>query len=519
MSKSLNRLLLLLIWTAGVLFLFHTFFGFARVDPHSIEWVYQGDTAGNQLGWYYFYKEPWVFPPGDVAGYGYPVSTNIVSSDTFTLLVFILKAFKPFKEEIQFYGIWILLNYFLQGFTGFRIVRKFGASPVQSTLFSWLIILTPAFLFRTTIHVALSSHWLILLGLSMLGTRPDPKKESGWILLALLSALTEPYIWAMVMIIFVFQKLAFDRASIRPLIAAGLKVGLPVIAVWGLIGMIGRSDASAVGIGAFSARLSSLFIAHTKGSYEPYAYLGYGGFLLLFMGIIAAVLGRKRTLHPHLPRIRDSLWFIAGAVFIASTFVIAWEDHVILNLFKLMRLTGMVHLLSIFRTTGRFIWIVNYSVLAFSAGWVFSALPNLSKKYRYGITASLALIVVLQYQDVASLHSGLKVPLPTVPSKLTEYPELNEICQSGKAHFFMFPSEYDIGWLRFAHDCNLTTSAPNSGRSPKGRDQILSEEYQRVKSGILRPDSIYVLKNEHAGPESKNSIQVGNDLILFSRRL
>ncbi len=393
MSKLLPRFLLLLIWTAGVLYLFHTFFGFARVDPHAIEWVYQGDTAGNHLGWYYFYKEPWIFPPGDVAGYGYPVSTNIVSSDTFTVLVFILKAFKPFNEEIQFYGLWILLNYFLQGFVGFRIARKLGASEVQSTLFSWLLILTPAFLVRTTMHVALSSHWIILLGISMLGRRIHPNKEAGWILLALLSALTEPYIWAMVMIVFAFQKLAFDRASLRPLITAGLKVLLPVIGAWGLIGMIGRSDASAAGIGAFSARLSSLFLAHSKASYEGYAYLGAGGLALLMGGIIAAILARKRTLHPNLPSIRDSLWFLAATIFIASTFVIAWEDHVILDLFKVMRLTGMVHLLSIFRTTGRFIWIVNYSVLALSAGWIFSGLPSLTKKYRYGITAALGLIL------------------------------------------------------------------------------------------------------------------------------
>lgn len=87
-------------------------FGWAVLDPTATGWVLQGDLAQHYVGWAFFRDEAWQWPPGAIAGLGYPVGTSVFYTDAHPLLAFL---FKPLSgllpRPFQYIGLTYLLNW------------------------------------------------------------------------------------------------------------------------------------------------------------------------------------------------------------------------------------------------------------------------------------------------------------------------------------------------------------------------------------------------------------------------
>src|SRR5262249_47630147 len=146
-------------------------------------------------------------------------------------------------SSFQYFGLYLVLCFFLQGFVGFRIMMLLSGDRLHSMLSAAFLMIAPVLLARVN-HIALCSHWMILALIlwNLSSARSPPSFEAcrrKATVLNLLATVTHPYIWAMT---FVLSLALFAqsrrRGSVSSRVASSfvfwalLQVVLAVLAWW-----------------------------------------------------------------------------------------------------------------------------------------------------------------------------------------------------------------------------------------------------------------------------------------------
>ena len=121
-KNNINLFLILLISFCLTIF----FVGGNNFFFNEVEWLYGfGDLTNAQLSWKYFLSDDWRFPLGKNPYYGLEISNSIIFTDNIPLFAILFKIFKPFiTGDFQYFGIWVLLCFFLQLLFSFLILNK-----------------------------------------------------------------------------------------------------------------------------------------------------------------------------------------------------------------------------------------------------------------------------------------------------------------------------------------------------------------------------------------------------------
>ena len=430
-----ERLLgLLALALAGGL-LFASRFGLHILHPYQYSWLLplKTDRSYDFLHWLYYKESPPSFPVGVIEHFGFPQEVPLIYTTAIPLLAIPPKALDPILEATvwQPYGWWLLLCWILQGAIGYQLLRSMGIRQfwirVVGTSFFWL----SPFLLTRIDHMALCAHWLPLGGLWLYfeSSWGFQKKMMRWFLLSALSLLSHPY--------FVLYALATGLA----LLWQG-RTSWPTKGGWllgyaafltGLLYLFGYflfpTDSYVErGYGTFSANLNTFFNnmgrtnapldfpIFTQGQYkEGFGYLGVGGLALVLLAALWA------AWHPRAFRDRLRMhWPIAVAVLLLFVFSLSnaisfndWGVTIPLPDFAL-------RLATVFRSTGRFVWMPAYLLLA--AGWW-----SLDRfRFRPLITwALLAALLGLQLWDIRPKLKPVykpvalkaRMPFPEAPLK------------------------------------------------------------------------------------------------------
>ena len=385
-TKSLVVISVCLI-AAVVVFL--VYFGKEILHGSNITWLMAGgDWTTNYLGWAFFRNEPWSFPPGIIRNYFAPMGTSISLTDSLPLLGFLFKPFSPFlPSDFQYFGMWILLCYVLQGTFGLFLIKTVTPNHFLQFLGSMFFLLSPVLLHR--MHFALMGQWLILASLWLYFVDdkvfPNSKKLAGWFLIILLSTLVQPYLSAMVFMLFLgfITKRKFIDNRISFLWFITLVPGVLAVATLGLLlsGAITSIDSKDYGVWYqyHSMNLNSLINPHgtsyfmkslplykdilpnrASGQGEGFCYLGFGMLLLTYYagGCLLSkttLLGRLKN---HTPLLIVLLIFagysLSNTITLGDHYIISYEIPSFLKIFT-----------NSFRTSGRFIWPVYYLAIYF----------------------------------------------------------------------------------------------------------------------------------------------------------
>jgi len=266
-------------------------FGPVVFSPENISW-FRGDSTWHFLNWNFFRNEPWHFPPGRIEHLLAPLGTSIGGGDALPLLAFPLKLLNAFlPTDFQYLGFWLFTNYTLQGVFGYLLVRTFCRRRWPSLLAGLLFLFSPVMIFRAG-HIALSSHWLLLLALWHYFRASNQLERRSytllWLLIVGLVGLTHPYLVAMA---FPIAFLSVVRESLRGKLGAGYAAGL----TFGLLALLGLewwvSGIFGLGRGGgfefYTLNPNALInpLDHSRflpelpiraGQYEGFAYLGLG---------------------------------------------------------------------------------------------------------------------------------------------------------------------------------------------------------------------------------------------------
>jgi hypothetical protein len=415
-----------LVAAAAVFGLLHLWFtlGPGILSPSDPFWTLPlNDTSVAMLGAEAFARDPaWHFPLASTSRLlsgGQAIS--IVYTDSAPWIVVLLKALGLGVEDVSGIGMVAALAVVLQPVAFALLLMALGVRRVESVLIgAFLGSMLPAWYLRGVWHVALWSHWVVVLALAVAAWAVR-KGVSNWVIagLAGLGALSigiHAYLFVMVAAIAAGALLAdVARLGLKavPRAAAGLAIFLAAsgLAAW----VLGYASGGGVdGFGLFSMNLLSPLVPQRSGiaqtllgdarpfldatgrQYEGFNYLGGG--ILRCLGLAAWLFVRRRG--------PGADWRAAApliAALLALT-ALALSNKVYAGHRLLLDVPVPAPLMALFnevRSSGRLFWPVAYALLAVSI----LALDRAPKRMLVGL--GLAVALGLQFADTRILRWSL----------------------------------------------------------------------------------------------------------------
>lgn len=404
---------------AGVV-LFFLVFDPRLVDPGYWIWLMEGDPATQYLGWRFFRAEPWRWPPGMIRSYGLEVGSAIVFTDSIPIAAFAAKLLSPLlPEPFQYFGLWALMCYALQGFFGGMLAALASERPVERYAITLLFVASLPVMDRAIGHFALMSHWLVLWGL-WLALRPNRELSTGqWVAVTCIASLVHAYLLYIVLALWVADVLRrrhFDpqpRPSVGDWVRHVVAVSMALVATMALAGYFLLPAHAVTGgaqyYGKYATNLNAFWnpgwgsrflpgLAVMKGAeLEGHAYLGLGMLVLLPIALLTLIApgSARPNVKPYVPLIAVGvlLWMLA------VSHLVAWGDRVVVEIPIRGKLLDTIATL---RASGRLAWVALYGL------W-FAAVAIVATRFKPRVATALIVgAVALQLADISPRYVAMR---------------------------------------------------------------------------------------------------------------
>ncbi|HHX56447.1 MAG TPA: hypothetical protein GX710_00355 [Clostridiales bacterium] len=467
-----NKALLFLLGGIIGAIIFIMIYGVKGINPTYDAWLYtNGDLTQHYIGWQFFRDSDWSFPLGLTDGLVYPNAISCMFTDSIPIFALFFKLLSPIlPETFQYFGIWGIMCFFLQGAISILIIRKFTDNKIYCIIGSVFFALSPCVIQRMFGHTALDGHWIILLTILIWVYKDEintiPKSILAWGGLGFIAPLVHMYFVPMVFIMlagWLLRDLIETKKIVKQIIIGISTTGITLITMYVVGAFYGKADFSDAGIGVYSSNLNTFFnplnglsstqsyskmikllptLGNAQG--EGFAYLGLGMILLCFYVVTQVI----RYISEN--GIKESLSLIKTNYKLLIPLAISLGILTFLAVFPVVTLNGrtlftltypdfIVRKLSIFRASGRFIWVLYYFVYTVAI----LAVTKLNKK-SVGISVMIICLCV-QFVDLREIHFNLgsRFSYAGEASQLSsdKWDELGEDCE----HIVFAPM--DMGYL------------------------------------------------------------------------
>lgn len=372
---------------------FLIFYGAEVLNPQKADWLWGGglDISQHYAGWVFFRKDGWRFPIGNFTGLSYPNEMSIIYMDSIPLLAVFFKLFRQIlPSTFQYFGGYQLLCFILQGIFAVKILKKYISDKKCLIAGAMLFVMAPIFLWRVFLHVALSSHWILLLALMSIVYyeeyfQQERIKNLFWMLIGFFCTTIHLYFLPMCFIIFcgfsvleIKKKVGLSKILL-PFVSflAGLIV--PMILLGGFLDGMSVAQKDIIWKKSFNLngfwnpQKWSPFIPnmalHTYGQSEGFAYLGVGiwfGIAILIMLLGKAACCRKRNILQDVQQLAWKKKTIVGVLIFLICVIAAASPDVTFGehlLFSVPIPQAIENVWSIFRCCGRLVWPSVYLIM------------------------------------------------------------------------------------------------------------------------------------------------------------
>lgn len=395
---------------------FISIYGYQVLNVTYVDWLYAGgDLTQHYLGWSYFRSSPWKFPIGLMEGFT-DIDVCIIYTDSIPLFSILFKCFRAFlPETFQYFGIWGIISYILMAVLSGNLLYKWFHHNILCWIASIFFTVSPYMLARMFGHTALGGQWIILLCFNIwiydIAKDHLMAKTVLWSLMLSLASLIHIYFIPMVGIFICADMI---RHFIYKQAIKGITLLVfPIVNTLLILGVVGAfhgasATFSADGLGYYSTNLNSLFnplmgisryltaLPQWGGQYEGLGYLGLGMIVATILALCLCVVHYKNTLcyiRDHLNIIIPNLFIVLIMEMLALSPRIMFGDKLVLDI-KYPEF--IMNILSVFRSSGRFIWVVCYFIFLFDF-YVFSRFIQKSQL----ITVLTGILCILQISDLS----------------------------------------------------------------------------------------------------------------------
>ena len=397
------------------LFSFVYFTGGSPINFLNNEWLSPGDSGWHWINWLFFRETSiFQFPIFENYNYGMELSSSIAINDSLPIMALIFKPLSfilPF--DFQYFGLWILICFILQGQLGFILLRKVTNNEFLSLLGACFFILAPPFLWRLWGHYSLMAHWLIILGIIIFYSSNFNLRN--WILLLILTALVNAYILAIILSIFILDLIYRTRIegfrSKDSFLIFFKAFSLLILSLY-VFGYF--SNGASIGSGGYSlyrANLNTFFndndfwsyilpdIGSIPNDYEGFAFLGVGIIVLLFISLYE-VFKNKLLLNTIFSK--KNIYLLSLSILL---FLFAITNKITLGTLVLFEF-DLPEFFKIFtrplRSSGRMVWLLFY--LIYCAIFFILANSKHLQSYKY----LLPILLVIQIFDTGAAASNFR---------------------------------------------------------------------------------------------------------------
>lgn len=466
----------------------------------------QGDWRIHFLGWHFFRREPWHWPPGLLDSYLHaPEGTAIGFTDSIPLVALPLKPFSDLlPATFQYLGLWLLGCFILQGVFGVLLARLWTPRCSLQLLSATLFVLMPTLLARVG-HPALCAHWVILwaLWLYLRGEKGSVQPASVQAALGLTAGLIHPYLAVMVLPMLGALAVKDVLAASGPMrprtgrraIGGFVCATVLVAAGWWASGLFTVSDVdnlASEGLGRYSMQLLSPMTPRGWSTLLPEATAApgddhnegfqYFGFGSLFLVGVAVLLAPRR--------------------FRALPWRQLWPLLVVAVVFALYALSprGLdVDRFALFRASARFFWPAAYLALSSAIAIAVTRLPWLVS------FAVLFTACVLQVADLRTVHLQRHVANRSQYFHAHRLPLTSPVWQMALPqyrHMVLYPPQQcgrapaSFEWPAYlAGLSGLTINAGETARHDAARRNSYCQSLEAtLTSGQLSDDTFYIVE-------------------------
>jgi hypothetical protein len=424
--------------------------GPGRLSIFRIDWL-AGDLAQVYLAWMQYISDPsagWLTTVRN----SYPLPMSISLFDPMPLLLVLLKPFAGLvPESTQYFGLYFLAGFILQGLFGYFVVQeiqRWRGSPASlsgafiSVCGGLLFASAPFTAQRLYGHTALSSQWLLVLSI-WVALRTRDSGNRTWMVvnagLVFFACGFNPYLALMVALSLAgFTFIHLGWAQWR---TVAVRVGcLMLTGFIGLFafGFMGGASVAEGGYGLYSMNMLGPFDSNAQAillpldvndatggqSNEGFNYLGLG---VLLLGFLALFLQSR----PALPGQRVP--FINAWLIVLVAYVLALSTTLTLSV-EALRIPFpqvIVDLLSRFRASGRFFWIGGFWLITLAIAVICYRFA------RWRVVLILGICTAVQMVDVFGVARSVRAW--GVSAKSLPIPQALERAAPGHAGLVVLP--------------------------------------------------------------------------------
>jgi hypothetical protein len=381
------------------------------------------DLSAYLITWEYFVRDAWRLPPLDIPAMGYPEGGSVLLTDGLPIAQVASKVvYSATGAAINPFGWWILLTYVLQGVMAARLVYAAGVrSPLITTGAAVLAACMTFFVVRIW-HVAISSHFLIVWALALYLDNVRNRRFSAYehFALSCVTLWVNAYLFVMVgllqtvTVLTLVARRALGRDDgIRAAVVVAATIGVGLVSGYSTL-FGGPASLRAEGFGVFSWNPMSFVVpppshwgpigivrAAIPEQAEGESYPGVGVLLVL----LACVVARPRYV---LRAIRDH-WILVIGLLLCT--VLAASNRVFVGSIEIVNIAlpdPVMNTVSLFRASGRFIWVPVYAAALFGFVILVTKTPP---KFAVPIVIAAAALQVWEIQPrMRALRAALATP-------------------------------------------------------------------------------------------------------------
>lgn len=397
-------------------------YGVNVLDVTNDGWILNscGDLNQHYTGWLFFRRSPWHFPLGLTDGLSSAGSVSCVYTDSIPLFAIFFKLLSPLlPETFQYIGIWGIFSFFMQGAFGALISWRFRSELPFCIAGGAIFAISPTVFLRMFNHEALSGQWILLGAICIWLNYDDIRGRKRlpyvlWSLSSVIAVLVHMYFLpmiGMVMFAYMLTDIIKTKKLAHSLITGCISIISAALAMWIAGAFHGGGSYAAGGLGMFNSNLNTFFNSMGFSRFiEPFptldyqgegmGYLGLGVMLAGVIALVVVILKRKTIFSDG----RAAYALPAAAVFCISFLLAVSINYCIggTHLFTIPLPYIVRGAMSVFRASGRFIWVADYMlVTAFIA-----VISRIEKKQAAALLLSVCAIVqAADLSDVAKSHN------------------------------------------------------------------------------------------------------------------
>ena len=520
---------------------FIVIFGASMVSPSNTNWVfaYTSDATQHHLGWVFFRNTPWTFPIGLTKGLTCTGPVSCMYSDSIPLFGLIFKILSPIlPETFQFLGLWGMICFALNGGFGAALLYRIKPNIVFSSIGSLFYSAFPPSINRITHHNSLGAIWLFIIAMILCFDYKKKYKHKFtpmilWSVNCMLAVLIHSYFVPMVFMVmlgYVILVVFRDKNLKKAVAVFGTSVVSTLFTLFIIGGFYGQGSYIDGGFGGYSSNLNTFFdsrglskflrpLNSFDGQGEGFGYLGLGMIVCVIIAfiILLSILEKKegsfiKAARGLIKKYKVEFWAIT-AVFMFS-FCWAVSNRITLNGRVLLEipLPRLIRGgLSIFRCSGRFIWVSGVIVMT-------SAMALVSKLPKKAAIVAVSMCFLIQGLDIRDWCRNLHKQYGNPPAyeyalKDEKWEELTE--DTKEIIFLPMKDAYGL-YMQMYFDFAQMAAKKNIGLSSfylarmdlaACRDYA-QEQYDQLKAGNGRSDVLYVFFDKEDAVEETDKTKV-----------